>query len=229
MPAAAATPKFGRVALIGKSGTPDVEASLREMRDFLRRRGCDVKDAAGAADLAIVIGGDGTMLAAARELVQHHVPLVGINQGRLGFMTDVGHDDMHAGVGAILDGKYSIEERSLLDAAAAVVKPGGVLVYSTCSLEPEENGLQIENFLERQNGAFALAPPSSWHDETQLTPDGLLLVLPGWIAWAARSGQLRRPCAPASAPGSARIRSSRCDNASARSARASPRSRNNPG
>ncbi|HET9439762.1 MAG TPA: 16S rRNA (cytosine(967)-C(5))-methyltransferase RsmB [Longimicrobiales bacterium] len=86
------------------------------------------------------------------------------------------------------DGKWRIQphdlkalatlQRSLLDAAAAIVKPGGVLVYSTCSLEPEENVLQIENFLERQNGAFALAAPSSWHDETQLTPDGLLLMLP---------------------------------------------------
>jgi NAD+ kinase len=56
------------------------------------------------------------MLAAARELVQHGVPLVGINQGRLGFMTDIGQGDMLAGVGAILDGKYSLEERSLLDA-----------------------------------------------------------------------------------------------------------------
>ena len=56
------------------------------------------------------------MLAAARDLVRHHVPLVGINQGRLGFMTDIGHDDMQTGIGAILDGKYAIEERSLLDA-----------------------------------------------------------------------------------------------------------------
>ena len=41
------------------------------------------------ADLAVVIGGDGTMLSAARSLVRHRVPLVGINQGRLGFMTDI--------------------------------------------------------------------------------------------------------------------------------------------
>ena len=68
------------------------------------------------ADLAIVVGGDGTMLTAARELVRHDVPLVGVNQGRLGFMTDIGYDDMQAGVGAILEGNYAIEERTLLDA-----------------------------------------------------------------------------------------------------------------
>ena len=84
---------------------------------FLRKQGCEVLGAGETkADLAIVIGGDGTMLGAARDLVRHHVPLVGINQGRLGFMTDIGHADMLTGVTAILEGHYTIEERTLLDA-----------------------------------------------------------------------------------------------------------------
>src|SRR5574341_19359 len=108
---------FRRIALIGKLRSAEIEASLRELRQFLESRGCEVlPDGETRADLAIVIGGDGTMLTAARDLVQHRVPLVGINQGRLGFMTDIGHDDMRAGVGAILDGSYAIEERALLDA-----------------------------------------------------------------------------------------------------------------
>ena len=108
---------FRRIALIGKLRSPEIETSLREMRAFLGKRGCEVlPDGETKADLAIVIGGDGTMLTAARELVRHRVPLVGINQGRVGFMTDIGHDDMQAGVGAILDGNYSMEERTLLDA-----------------------------------------------------------------------------------------------------------------
>jgi NAD+ kinase len=108
---------FRRIALYGKLRSAETEASSRELREFLRKRGCKVlPEGEAKADLAIVIGGDGTMLAAARELVQHGVPLVGINQGRLGFMTDIGQGDMLAGVGAILDGKYSLEERSLLDA-----------------------------------------------------------------------------------------------------------------
>src|SRR5437667_9890564 len=56
------------------------------------------------------------MLAAARNLVRYHVPLVGVNQGRVGFMTDIGHDDMRSGISAILDGKYTLEERALLEA-----------------------------------------------------------------------------------------------------------------
>ncbi|HYD56627.1 MAG TPA: NAD(+)/NADH kinase, partial [Burkholderiales bacterium] len=115
MPSAAVEPRFRRVALIGKLNSPEVEASLQEMRKFLVSRGCEIVAGAGA-DLAVVIGGDGTMLAAARELVRHRIPLIGVNQGRVGFMTDIGHDDMLAGVGAVLEGRYSIEERSLLDA-----------------------------------------------------------------------------------------------------------------
>jgi NAD+ kinase len=108
---------FRRILLIGKLRSAEIESSLSELRDFLRKRGCEVlPEGETRADLAIVVGGDGTMLAAARELVRHRVPLVGINQGRLGFMTDIGHDHMQAGVGAILDGKYAIEERSLLEA-----------------------------------------------------------------------------------------------------------------
>jgi NAD+ kinase len=115
MSAAAVEPRFRRVALIGKLKTPAVDASMAEMRAFLARRGCEI--ATGApADLAVVIGGDGTMLAAARELVRDRIPLIGVNQGRVGFMTDIGHDDMLAGVGAVLEGRYSIEERAVLDA-----------------------------------------------------------------------------------------------------------------
>lgn len=108
---------FRRILLIGKLRSAETESALKDLSQFLRKRGCEVvPEGETKADLAIVIGGDGTMLAAARELVQHGVPLVGINQGRLGFMTDIGQGDMLVGVGAILDGKYSLEERSLLDA-----------------------------------------------------------------------------------------------------------------
>src|SRR6266850_1327978 len=132
MPPAAVRPSFGRVALIGKLRSAEIAESLRELRGMLEQRGCEVLieretasdlglrgvdyAAIGAeAKLAIVVGGDGTMLAAARNLVRHHVPLVGVNQGRVGFMTDIGHDDMQSGIGAILDGNYSIEERALID------------------------------------------------------------------------------------------------------------------
>ena len=133
MPSAAGKPSFGKIALVGKLGSPEIAASLRELIAFLKKRGCETffeKETAadlgergldyaaiGAkADLAVVIGGDGTLLAAARNLVRHHVPMVGVNLGRVGFMTDIGHRDMKEGIDAILEGKYAMEERTLLDA-----------------------------------------------------------------------------------------------------------------
>ena len=133
MPSASGKPSFGKIALVGKLGSPEIAASLRELAAFLKKRGCETlieKETAqdigergldyaaiGAkADLAVVIGGDGTLLAAARNLVRHHVPVVGVNLGRVGFMTDIGHRDMQDGIGAILEGKYRIKERTLLDA-----------------------------------------------------------------------------------------------------------------
>jgi NAD+ kinase len=127
-------PAFKRVALVGKQ-TPEIAQSLRALRDFLRQRGCEVtieKETAASvgengavagfeeigrsADLAIVLGGDGTMLAAARNLARHKVPLAGINQGRLGFMTDIALSEMSESVGAILEGRHTIEERALIEA-----------------------------------------------------------------------------------------------------------------
>jgi len=148
-------PAFRRVALVGKRGN-QIASSLQALRQFLQGRGCEViveRDTAqsvgdgGAsaefaeigrsADLAIVLGGDGTMLAAARNLARHRTPLAGINQGRLGFMTDIALADMEKSVGAILDGKYSIEERTLMDAEILRRNPSTgkeTLVLHTLSL-----------------------------------------------------------------------------------------------
>ena len=140
---------FRRVALIGKH-TAEIAESLRQLRALLHARGCEVRverdtaarigdgdgpasfEEIGAfADLAIVVGGDGTMLWAARNLARHRVPLCGVNQGRVGFMTDIGQGDMREGIAAILDGKYTLEERALLDAE---IRRGSETVLRTIAL-----------------------------------------------------------------------------------------------
>src|SRR2546429_1389609 len=88
----------------------------KEPAEIIGELGLDYAAIGSASDLAVVIGGDGTLLAAARNLVRHRVPVVGVNLGRVGFMTDIGHRDMQEGIGAILEGKYKVEERTLLDA-----------------------------------------------------------------------------------------------------------------
>jgi NAD+ kinase len=92
---------------------------------------CDFTAIGERADLAIVLGGDGTMLNAARQLACFDVPLVGVNQGRLGFLTDIARDDMLTCLDDLLGGKFSTENRMLL--VAEVVR-GGQRIASNVAL-----------------------------------------------------------------------------------------------
>ena len=207
MPHAAVRPSFGRVALIGKLRSAEIAQSLRELRAMLEQRGCEVLieretasdlglrgvdyAAIGAeAKLAIVVGGDGTMLAAARNLVRHHVPLVGVNQGRVGFMTDIGHDDMRSGIGAILEGRYSIEERALLEAE---IKRNNKSVLQTIALNEAVVGKGSQGRLIEFNllidGEFVYT----------LRADGVIVATPtGSTAYAmSAQGPILHPAVPA--------------------------------
>jgi NAD+ kinase len=127
---------FKNVALIGKYRSPQIAHPLLELARFLEERGVDVmidvltasnigdcqypalslEELGARADLAVVLGGDGTMLNIARTLAPFDVALVGVNQGRLGFLTDISLDTMFETIGGILDGNYVAEDRMLLEA-----------------------------------------------------------------------------------------------------------------
>ena len=129
-------PSFKTVGLIGKYKSPEIAGPLLKLGDYLAGRGVRVlidlltashigdsrypvlalEDIGREADLAIVLGGDGTMLNIARTLAPFDVALAGINQGRLGFLTDISLDTMIETIGTILDGSYVTEERMLLAA-----------------------------------------------------------------------------------------------------------------
>ncbi len=122
-------------ALIGRRDTPSVVQSLVKIADFLHGAGhiaifdedtaqhsgmsglnaMPLEDLAQIAAAAIVVGGDGTMLGIARKLAPYGVPLIGINHGRLGFMADIPLDNMIPVLSDILEGKYEMELRTLLD------------------------------------------------------------------------------------------------------------------
>jgi NAD+ kinase len=124
------------VGLFGKYQNDGVGTHLVRLGRFLKDRGLVVvvdedtarvlPDAIGPSvplgrigteiDLAVVIGGDGTLLHVARSLAEHSVPVIGVNQGRLGFLTDIRLTDMERDVGRILDGKFEAEHRLLLHA-----------------------------------------------------------------------------------------------------------------
>jgi len=84
---------------------------------------CPERSFAERADLIIAIGGDGTLLYAARLVAEHSVPLLGINRGRLGFLTDISPNSMLEDVDNVLAGRYSEDPRSVL--AARLEKSGG--------------------------------------------------------------------------------------------------------
>jgi len=128
---------FRNVALIGKYKAPEIAEPLLRLAEFLSNKGVNVvvdsltaehlkqhsytemslSDIGCSVDLAIVMGGDGTMLNIARMLSPCHVPMVGVNQGRLGFLTDLTLENMLDSIDAMLEGKFITEQRLLLSAS----------------------------------------------------------------------------------------------------------------
>jgi len=128
--------RFRHAAIVGKPQAQGMRELLGEVAQFLSREGLDVAiesstaqatgltgyEAVEAAqlgrlcDLAVVVGGDGTMLGIARELARYGIPLVGINQGRLGFITDIPVGQYQEALAPMLAGDYTEEHRSMLDA-----------------------------------------------------------------------------------------------------------------
>ena len=127
--------RFQHVALVGKHQARGIRPVLEEIADFVAGQGLDVSlerdtalntgmtaydsltnDELGQhCDLAIVVGGDGTMLGFARQMARHALPLVGINQGRLGFITDLSVDHYREALSPILAGNYDMELRTMLE------------------------------------------------------------------------------------------------------------------
>ncbi len=96
--------------------TPLIEAGTRDAVDLRGFDGHPLSVLVQKADLAIVLGGDGTMLGIARELSAHAIPLIGINFGRLGFITDIGLDDVPDVLSDMLAGRFEADRRTLLEA-----------------------------------------------------------------------------------------------------------------
>ncbi len=67
-------------------------------------------------DIVIVFGGDGTLLNAARKYLNYDIPILGINMGNVGFLTDISTDNFEKTIKEVLDGNYKIEERNLVSA-----------------------------------------------------------------------------------------------------------------
>ncbi len=127
--------QFHNIGVVARLEHPEVVDSLKRLVAFLRADGRKVLAESRTADLladpaieiisrssiertvdlVIVVGGDGSMLGAARALVDLNVPLLGLNRGRLGFLTDIHPDAMEEGIGRVLAGEFKSTERYLLE------------------------------------------------------------------------------------------------------------------
>jgi NAD+ kinase len=143
-------------------------------------RALSMEELGRQADLAVVLGGDGTMLNIARSLHVHGVPLVGINQGHLGFLTDVSVDTMLETMDEILRGEYTSEDRFLL---SITIRRQGENVFEACAFNDAvvSKGetarlIELEVFVD---GQFVYSQRS----------DGLIVATPtGSTAYALSSG-----------------------------------------
>ena len=126
---------FRHAAIVGKYQARGIRPVLEDIAHFLMSQGLEVsfeQDTASntgvtdfegltpaqmgqRCDLAVVVGGDGTMLGIARELARHNLPLVGINQGRLGFITDIAIGQYKEALAPMIAGDYEIEQRVMLE------------------------------------------------------------------------------------------------------------------
>ena len=199
-PASRSADRFPRIALVGRLATPGIAGPLAEVAAFLEARGHRVvideataqsaelpghataapAEFAAETDLAVVLGGDGTMLSLARQLAPFDVPLVGVNQGRLGFLTEIPVREMTAALDAMLDGHYIEQRRTMLK--VAVERPDGAsdrgLALNDVVVNRGSIGSMIECAVDI-DGRFGYA----------MRADGIIVATPtGSTAYALSAG-----------------------------------------
>ena len=191
---------FSRIALVGKLQADGVEERLRDLAKLVSGLGCEVfleaataqhlgisdfptktaDDFAGAIDLVVVLGGDGTMLGIGRQLAGKNVPLVGINMGRLGYMTDIPIQAVQTILPKIIAGEYEADTRTLLD--AVVLRQGKEITRALAFNDVVVNRSGISGMVElavNVNGSFMYNQRS----------DGLIVSTPtGSTAYALSAG-----------------------------------------
>jgi NAD+ kinase len=192
--------RFRHVAIVGKYQAQGIRPQLEELAHFLIGLGLEVAferdtaqgmgitdfdalthDAIGQrCDLAVVVGGDGTMLGSARQLARFDTPLVGINQGRLGFITDIAQDRSFDALRPIIAGDFEEEQRSMIEGD---VWRDGERIFSGLSLNDVvvsrgATASMVELRIE-VNGDFV----------ANLRADGLIVATPtGSTAYALSAG-----------------------------------------
>ncbi len=192
--------RFRHAALVGKYNAQGMRGVLDDIARFLIRQGLEVSlehdtalntgitdhGALNAAqigqqcDIAVVVGGDGTMLGIARQLARFGTPLVGINTGRLGFITDVAIGQYAEALAPMLAGDYEEEHRTMLE--------GGVWRDGVCIFE----GFAMNDVVVSRGATSSMVELKvniGADNVTNLRADGLIIASPtGSTAYALSAG-----------------------------------------
>ncbi|MBK0391822.1 NAD kinase [Ramlibacter algicola] len=208
---------FRQVALIGKynavaggAAAASSRAALDDIARYLAAEGCqvfiehdtastsgitgypvlDVPGIGAQCDLGLVIGGDGTMLGIGRQLARFGVPLIGINQGRLGFITDIPLDGYRQVLGPMLQGEHEEDRRALME--ACVMREGQCVFRALAMNDVVVNRGATSGMVELRveiDGRFV----------ANQRADGLIVATPtGSTAYAlSAGGPLLHPANPA--------------------------------
>lgn len=198
-------PEFSSIGLVGRQDNVNITDSLSTLADFLLQRQ-DLKlvideevsdfmqehsafsemlvvpqdDLYLHCDLVIVLGGDGSMLKVAGSLANQNIPVVGINRGRLGFLTDIRPEELEDVLGQVLDGKYKEESRFLLN--VSMQRKG----------KTEEIGCALNDVVLHSGIAAQMIEFSLFIDEEfvyQQASDGLIVATPtGSTAYSMSAG-----------------------------------------
>lgn len=165
---------FKKIGIIGKHGDDRVVTAINSLNNYLTEKNFEIyldkitaeldinlphevvsrQELGKTVDLAIIIGGDGTLLNAARSLVNFDVPLLGVNLGRLGFLTDVSPDTLEQTLDEVFAGEYTEEPRGLLHTQ---IYRQGELINQSCAFNDvvihKWNGarmLEYETYIDNQ-------------------------------------------------------------------------------
>ncbi|MCX8520880.1 MAG: NAD kinase [Rhodoferax sp.] len=199
--------QFRQVALVGKyQNTVSAPArahsrqALEDIAHYLLELGCEVvleadtsanmglsdypawtlKHIGEQCDVCLVVGGDGTMLGVCRQIAPYPVPLIGINQGRLGFITDIPFDQYKAVLGPMLGGAFEEDQRSLLHGK---VLRDGVCVFSALAM----NDVVVNR--GASSGMVELRVEVDGHFVANQRADGLIIASPtGSTAYSLSAG-----------------------------------------
>ncbi|HST00629.1 MAG TPA: NAD(+)/NADH kinase [Usitatibacter sp.] len=195
MPAA-----FKTVAVVGKSDAASLPDVLDELSGLLRSRRIkilmdpltagvsrsvpdkvlEMEELPAKADLTVVVGGDGTLIACARLMAERGVPLVGVNLGRLGFLTDIPADALEGAITSVLDGEFLTEQRTMLSGA---VRRGKKTVFSTLAF----NDIVVSRGAVGSMIEFAVTVDGEFI--YSLRADGVIVATPtGSTAYALSAG-----------------------------------------